>query len=56
MNPGCVRCPLCRRPVKLHLRTGRMLPHWAKLSRPGAGFRTLAQKCTGGNKRPEDVK
>ena len=55
MNDNCTRCPLCNRPVQLN-RHGRMRPHWASLSKVGAGFHGLAQRCPGGNKKPEDAK
>lgn len=53
MKPGFVRCPLCSRPVALTV-NGFMKIHWGELSKVGAGFRGNAQRCPGGNKRPEE--
>jgi hypothetical protein len=56
MKPGVVRCPLCKRPVKLNEKNGGLMyTHWATFGRIGGGFRTTANRCKGSNKRPEDV-
>lgn|GEM_PF-6324990 len=54
MKPGYVRCPLCKRPVKL-MRNGLMPPHLANFGKVGAGFHGLGNNCRGGLKRPQDV-
>lgn len=53
MKPGFVKCPLCSRPVAV-TPNGLMKIHWSELSRVGAGFRGLSQKCKGSHKRPEE--
>jgi hypothetical protein len=55
MKPGIIRCPLCKRPARLNPRSNTFYPHWATLSRPGGGFRTLANRCEASNRRPEDL-
>ena len=55
MNPGFVRCPLCKRTVVLLRRTGQMNNHWVP-SKAGAGFHGLSQKCPGSYKKPEALK
>lgn len=53
MRQGFVKCPLCDRPVALTT-NGLMKIHWSELSRVGAGFRGLSQRCKGSHKRPEE--
>lgn len=55
VKPGFVRCPLCSRPVAL-TPNGLMKIHWSELSKVGAGFHGLSQRCKGSHKKPEDVK
>ena len=54
MKPGFVRCPLCRRALKLWP-NGLMPPHMATFYRQGAGIAGTANSCKGGRKRPQDV-
>lgn len=54
MKAGHTRCPLCKRPVQLTT-NGFMKLHYSSPSKVGAGFRSLAQKCGGSKKRPEEL-
>jgi hypothetical protein len=54
VNPGFIKCPLCKHPVGL-ARNGLIRVHWAVLGKPGGGYRSLSQKCSNSNKRPEET-
>lgn len=53
MNPGCIRCPKCGRPVQV--KNGFVREHYARIGRPGGGFRSLSSKCELSKKRAEEL-